>query len=99
MLRLDLEFIKDITLSPFINWRQSQYHDATTRLTRYFGEDDRSDNLLITGVGLTWQFSENLGVEVGWQYLKSYSSSPFYRYDSTRSTLASCSPSRNPGFS
>ncbi len=35
----------------------------------------------MTGLGLTWNFSENVGVEVGWQYLKSYSNSPLYRYD------------------
>lgn len=81
MLRMDLGLTRKLQFTPFFGWRHSQFHDASTRLTRHYGEDDRMDDMLITGCGFTYAWTEHIATEIGWQYIKNNSTSPFYRYD------------------
>lgn len=80
-LRFDIEIMPRLNFSPFFAWRQSVYHEAATRLSKYLGEDNRWDNLLMAGCGFTYHWTENVATEVGWQYLNNNSNSAFYRYD------------------
>lgn len=80
-LRLDMSFFHKLDISPFLGWRQTSYRDASTTLTKIFGEEDRTDYMYMAGIGFTWHWTEHLATEVGWQYVKNDSTSPFYRYD------------------
>lgn len=80
-VRLDLSLLRRLDVSPFVGWRQTNYRDASTTLTKIFGEKDRTDNMYMAGLGLTWHWTENLATEVGYQYVKNHSTSQFYRYN------------------
>lgn len=79
--RLDIAVLRKLTVSPFAAWRHSAFHGAATRLSAAYGEENRMDDLLMTGIGFTWSWTEHLATEAGWQYIKNNSTTPLYRYD------------------
>lgn len=87
MARLDVALLRKLTVSPFAAWRHSAFHGAATRLSATYGEDNRMDDLLMAGVGLTWSWTEHIATEIGWQYIKNNSTSPLYRYDQHQANM------------
>lgn len=81
MLRLNLSPLRRLDISPFLGWREQQYHDAATPLSSLLGEGKREDETFLGGVFFTWHWTESLATEIGWQYTKNHSNSNFYIYD------------------
>ena len=81
MVRLNLSPIERLDIAPFVGYREQYYHDPATTLSYVMGEDNRFDQTWMTGVFLTWHWTEHLATEVGWQYNKNNSNSEFYQYD------------------
>lgn len=81
ILRAEIALAENLTMAPYIGWRELFYHGAATPLSEWLGEENRQDHTLMTGVSFTYNFTENIGVEVGWQYFKNHSASQIYRYD------------------
>lgn len=81
MLRADISLWEKLDVSPYIGWREQNYHGPATPISEWLGEEDRRDHTLMAGIGLTWHFTEALGLELGWQYFKNQSSSQLYRYN------------------
>lgn len=81
LLRADISLWKKLDVSPYIGWREQNYHTPATALSEWQGEENRRDHTFMAGVGLTYNFTEHVGVELGWQYFKNQSSSQLYRYD------------------
>ena len=81
MLRLNISPVERLDIAPFVAYREQYYHEAATRVSNVMGEDNRHDQTWMTGVFMTWHWTENLATEVGWQYNKNNSNSEFYQYD------------------
>lgn len=81
ILRADISLWKKLDISPYIGWREQSYHAPATWLSEYLGEENRHDHTFMTGISLTYNFAEHIGLELGWQYFKNQSTSQLYRYD------------------
>lgn len=81
ILRADISLWDRLSLSPYVGWREQNYHAPATALSEWQGEENRRDHTLMTGISLQYSFAEHMGVELGWQYSRNHSSSQLYRYD------------------
>lgn len=81
ILRADISLWEKLDISPYIGFREQNYHAPATWLSEYLGEENRRDHTFMAGIGLTYNFAEHIGLELGWQYFKNHSSSQLYRYD------------------
>ncbi len=79
--RLTLRFAGKLDVEPYLAWRQAFFRDAATSLSAQLHEGRRHDDTFMSGVTLTWHWTEHLASEVSWQYTKNWSNSEFYRYD------------------
>lgn len=79
--KLDMTFFKRLDVSPYISWREYNYHSPATLLSEILGEQNRRDNALSAGVSAVWHWNDHLATELGWEYVKNHSSSQFYRYN------------------
>lgn len=55
--------------------------NITKARPRHWKQKKRNDERLRTGLGMTYQLSENWSLETAWQYTNNISSSKLYEYD------------------
>ena len=72
---------KKLDVQPYLAWRQKFFHGAATRFSDQQHEGRRHDDTFMSGVTLTWHWTEHLASELGWQFTKNWSNSDFYKYD------------------
>lgn len=74
----------DVELRPFIAYRDTEWSGPATALEAY----DRKDEQWRWGVSATYDWTENVQLEAGWQSIRNDSASPFCAYDRDMFTVS-----------
>ena len=77
MARAVFKLPRGFELAPFVSYTQEFYKGPATALER----DDRQDNRLRLGTGLTYRINESWSIETGYQYTRNTSNCELYTYD------------------
>jgi tetratricopeptide (TPR) repeat protein len=75
--RLLFKLPNRVELVPFVSYARESYKGPATVLEA----DNRRDNRLRAGLGVSWRFDESWALEAGYQYTDNRSNSALYRYD------------------
>ena len=81
ILRLSYTPVAKLDISPFVAYREQNYKDSATKLSRILGEGDREDKTYMGGASFIWHWSESLSNELSYQYTKNSSNSDLYDYN------------------